>query len=108
MLAIDTDPHKLTGLSCATMMGHAEDPSVLQEAGLARAKLLISALRIEDANKMLTYRAGSAGIPISVHGFERKVTEDLRELGADHVLIPKEAAYTRQIEALEQSGVIKP
>ncbi|MFU8804815.1 MAG: cation:proton antiporter [Bradymonadaceae bacterium] len=106
VLAIDTDLKKLEGLPCHTMMGHAEYQTVLHEAGLERARHLISALRIEDTNKILTYRARRAGVPISVHGFEREVTEELERLGADHLLIPKDAAYRLQLEALERSGVI--
>jgi Kef-type K+ transport system membrane component KefB len=107
VLAIDTDLNKLKDLPCETMMGHAENVSVLHEAGLERAKLIISTLRIEETNKMLTFRACRAGVPISVHGFERKVTDELVELGADHVLIPKDAAYRHQLKAFSSKGVIQ-
>jgi Kef-type K+ transport system membrane component KefB len=105
VLAIDTDLEKLEDLPCATMMGHADDPTLLEQAGLERAKLLVSALRIEDTNKLLTYRACRAGVPVSVHGFEEQVRADLQALGADHLIVPKWAAYALQLKTFDEEDI---
>jgi Kef-type K+ transport systems, membrane components len=41
VLAIDTDPQKLSGLECDLLLGDAGDPNVLAEANLAGARLLV-------------------------------------------------------------------
>jgi Kef-type K+ transport system membrane component KefB len=106
VLAMDTDLAKLNGLPCKTLIGSANDQAALQDAGFLKAKLIVSALRIEEANQILTYRARQAKIPISVHAFEREVVEQLEELGADHLLKPKIVAAELQMERLREKGLI--
>ena len=96
VVAIDSDPRKLEGLPCPTIAGSTEHVSVLEEANLAEAKLLVSALQIEEANNLLTFRGREAGVPTSIHAFDRLVVDELREIGANH-LIQSKSAGTRRL-----------
>jgi Kef-type K+ transport system membrane component KefB len=106
VLAVDTDPRKLAGLPCDTLLGNVEYPAVLEEAGLEGAKLLVSALQIEGTNNLLTYRARDAGVPVSVHAFDRSVTASLERLGADHMIRSKNVGVRRIAEKLREMGVL--
>jgi voltage-gated potassium channel Kch len=50
VLAVDTDPAKLEGLPGRSILGSAEYYSTLEEANLPEARMLVSALQIEDTN----------------------------------------------------------
>ncbi len=107
VLAIDTDPRKLSGLPpCAMLVGNTEHPSILEEASLGRAKLLVSALQIEEANNLLAWRARRAGVPSSIHAFDPILIEELRENGATHLMISKHDGIRQVAEALRAEGVI--
>jgi len=107
VLAVDTDPVKLEGLPGHTLLGSVEYLSVLQEAGLERAKLLVSALRIEDANDLLAYRCQMAGVPSAIHVVDLSVVDNLMDLGADYLMIPKVDGVKAQVRKLKEMGVIK-
>ena len=104
VLAIDTDPNKLSGLPCETMLGNVEYLSVLEDAGYSRAKLIVSALQIEDTNDLLAYRARSHGIRCAVHGFDLSLIDELVELGADYVMTPRVDGIKLQVEELKRRG----
>jgi Kef-type K+ transport system membrane component KefB len=107
VLAIDTDPGKLRGLPCAaTLVGNTEYPAVLDHAHLGKAKLLVSALNIEDANNLLAYQARRAGVPSSIHAFDPILIGELRENGATHLMISKHDGIRQVAEALREEGVI--
>jgi Kef-type K+ transport system membrane component KefB len=107
VLAIDTDPSKLEGLPpCAQLIGNTEYPSVLEHAHLGGAKLLVSALQIEDANNLLAYRARRAGVPSSIHAFDPILSEELREHGATHLMVSKNDGIRQVAEALRREGLI--
>jgi Kef-type K+ transport system membrane component KefB len=106
VLAVDTDPRKLEGLPCDTLLGNVEYPAVLEEAGLMEAKLLVSALQIEATNNLLTYRGRDAGIPVSIHAFDRSVMASLERLGADHMILSKNVGVRRIAEKLRDMGVL--
>ena len=105
VLAVDTDQGKLAGLPCPTLLGNTDHPAVLEEAGVARARLVISALQIEDANALLAYRAGRLGVPVSVHAFDPSLAEELADLGATHLMISKYDGIRQVAEALRRAGV---
>jgi Kef-type K+ transport system membrane component KefB len=107
VVAIDTDPGKLERLPCTTVMGSTEYFSVLEEAGLVNAKLLISALQIEDANNLLAYWCREHGVPASIHAFDRSVVEELRRIGVSHLMISKNTGVQRIAAVLRQSGVLR-
>jgi Kef-type K+ transport system membrane component KefB len=106
VLAIDTDPRKLDGLPARTLLGNAEYPSVLEEAGLQDARLLVSALQIEATNNLLAYRARDAGVPVSIHAFDQSVLPGLERLGADHLIRSKNIGIRRIADRLREMGVL--
>lgn len=95
VVAVDTDAGKLEGLQCTTVLGNVDHLDVLEEAGFSRAKLLVSALQIEDTNELLAFRGASAGVPTSIHAFDQAVVHDLLESGATHLLESKNAGIRR-------------
>ncbi len=107
VLAVDSDPRKLQGLPCHTLMGNAEYLSVLEEAGLNRACLLVSALHIEETNNLLTHRARSRGIPVSVHAFEASHVPELLALGANHLLVARDLGAERLLKAVQERGAFQ-
>jgi hypothetical protein len=106
VLAIDTDLAKLSGLPCATLLGNAEYFSVLEEAGFRDAKLVISALHIEDVNRLLAYRAQRFGIPAVIHTLDQAAELDMNGLGVAHFMNSREAGVVRIIEELRRQRVI--
>ena len=107
VLAIDTDPAKLKGLQPAdTLIGNIEYQSVIEEIGLKKARLVVSALQIEDANQLLAYRCQSYGVPCVIHAFNVSVVEDLLELGAAYLLMPSLDGVVAQRKLMEQEGIL--
>lgn len=106
VLAIDTDPHKLKGLNCETMHGNVEYLSVLEEAGLEHAKLLVSALRIEPTNDLLAYRCRSYGVPCSVNVVDLSVTDNLVAMDAKYLMTPKVDGVKLQAAVLKEKGFL--
>jgi Trk K+ transport system NAD-binding subunit len=107
VLAIDRDPNKLEDLPCETMLGDVEYAAVLEEAGIEAARLLVSALQIEETNNMLAYQGRRLGVPVSIHAFDRSVVRDLQEIGADHLILSKNAGIRRLAEELRREGVLE-
>jgi Kef-type K+ transport system membrane component KefB len=107
VLAVDSDPRKLADLPCLTLLGNAEHGSVLNEAGLGQARLLVSALHIEETNNLLTHRARSLGIPVSVHAFETAHVPELQALGATHLLFPRDLGAERFLDAAQRHGAFQ-
>jgi len=103
VLAIDTDPKKLEGLGGPkTLIGNVEFESVVEEIGLRRARLVVSALQIEDTNHLLAYRCRSAGVPSAIHAFDMSVVEDLLELETRYMFMPAVDAVIEQVNRLDQ------
>ncbi|HUE95295.1 MAG TPA: NAD-binding protein, partial [Longimicrobiaceae bacterium] len=101
-----TDPGKLNRLECETLLGSIDHPSVIEEAGVAKAKLVVSALQIEDTNNLLAYRCRELGVPCSIHAFDRSVVEELREIGANHLMISKYIGIKRILGELRNRGLV--
>jgi Kef-type K+ transport system membrane component KefB len=104
-LAIDTDPAKLAAVKGATLLGNVDAIDVLESAGIRRARLVVSALQIESANNLLAYRCRAFGVPSAIHAFDRSVVDDLRRIGATHLLESKTEGTRRLSEALHAEGV---
>ncbi|HSH44262.1 MAG TPA: NAD-binding protein, partial [Longimicrobiales bacterium] len=104
VVAVDTDPAKLEGLRCRTVLGNVDHLSVLEEAGFRNARLVVSALQIENTNALLAYRGSRAGIPTSIHAFDQAVVGELKESGATHLLQSKSAGIRRLITVLQDMG----
>lgn len=104
--AVDTDPRKLEDLPAPAIHGDVLDPSVLEEAGLSRARLLVSALRIEDVNVVLAHRCRKAGIACSIHAFDPSVVERLQEAGADHLIVARDEGTRKVFQRLRELGAV--
>lgn len=89
VVAVDTDPNKLAGLPCRTEFGNANYRSVLDHLGLRRARLLISALKIDSTNDLLAYRCREAGVSCAVHVHDVREMDHLVEIGTDYLMISK-------------------
>jgi Kef-type K+ transport system membrane component KefB/voltage-gated potassium channel Kch len=105
VLAVDVSPRNLEGLPSLTLMGNAEDVAVLQTAGLPRAKLLVSALQIEETNTLLAYWGKSYGVPTSIHAFDASIFEELRDAGAGHLIVSKSSGTRRTARTLREMGL---
>jgi len=106
VLAIDTDPKKLEDLGGADILiGNVEYQSVVEEIGLREAKLVVSALQIEDTNHLLAYRCRSAGVPCAIHAFDVSVVEDLLDLDTAYLLMPAVDGVVEQRDLMEKEGV---
>lgn len=106
VVAIDTDRQKLYGLPCATMQGNTDYPRVLEDAGIAHARLVISALQIEDANELLAYRCRLAGVPCAIHAFDGSLIDELREIGVDYLMVSKHDGIRQVADELRRLEVI--
>jgi Kef-type K+ transport system membrane component KefB len=106
VLAIDTDPGKLDGLPCETLHGNVEYESLLEAAQLHSARLLVSALQIEDTNNLLAFRCREAGVPVSIHAFDRSVIPQLREIGVSHLMVSKNVGLRQIARELRGAGVL--
>lgn len=106
VLAIDNDAAKLAGLPCRTMLGNIEYQSVIEDAALARAKLGISALHIDETNQLFAYHCRTLGVPTAIHAFDRSVFEELRRLGVDYLIDPKAQGSTELATRIYEQGVV--
>jgi len=106
VLAIDTDPRKLRGLPCRTLHANVEYRAVLEEQGLAHAKLVVSALRIEDTNDLIAYRCKEAGIPCCIHAVDLSVMENLLAHDVAYFMLPKVDVIKYQSALLREQGLL--
>jgi len=100
VLAVDYDPGKMKGLTCRTMQGDALQFGTMEAANLREAKLLVSALHIEEANNFLAYRAKEAGVPAAIHGFSEHNIQTLRDVGVDVILYSERSGLYRLRDAV--------
>lgn len=107
VLAVDTDPQKLEGLPGRGLLGSVAYLSVLQEAGYERAKLIVSALQIEETNDLLAYRAKSVGVPCAIHVVDLSVVDNLLELETDYLMVSKVDGVKAQLNKLKEMGVLE-
>lgn len=108
VLAVDTDPSKLARVDSRTLLGNAEYSSLLEEAGLDRARLLISALHIEDVNRLLALRAQEAKVPAVVLAGDQTMEDELMQLGVALAINPRAAGAAQMVTELEASKVFHP
>ena len=108
VLAIDTDPKKLEGLGGAGLLiGNVEYQSVVEEVGLREARLVVSALQIEDTNHLLAYRCRSASVPCAIHAFDLSVVNDLLDLDTTYLMMPAADGILQQRQLMQQQGIFK-
>lgn len=106
VLAIDTNPKRLANLPCQTLVGNAEDWALLEEANLPQAKLLVSALHIEDTNDLLAYRCRQLQVPCAIHAVDLEETNNLLEMDVTYLMIPKVDGIKLQNEKLKELGLL--
>lgn len=106
VVAVDTDPFKLEGLESETLQGSTDHWSVLTDACVPEARLVVSALRIEDANSLLAYRCCNLGVPVGVHAFDQSVRADLEALGVDYLMDSKREGARRLRDSLIELEVL--
>jgi Kef-type K+ transport system membrane component KefB len=107
VIAVDTDRRKLVDAGSESIAGTIDDPAVLEHAGIERAKLVVSALQIEDVNSMLVYRCVQLGVPVSVHAHDPSFAHQLLEIGADHLMVSKLDGIPQMQRELRQLGVLR-
>jgi len=108
VLAVDTDARKLRDLPCDHLLGSTEYLDVLMDAGLSRARLLVSALRIEEANELLAYRCRQFGVPCCIHAVDLSVVDNLLELGVNYLMLSKVDGVKLQNHYLREKGILPP
>lgn len=108
VLAIDTDPRKLRGLPCRTLHGDIEHEEVAEHAGCDRASMVVSALQIEETNRLLAWRCKLHKVPVMVHAFDGSVVADLKAIGVDELLDSKTLGSMTLVTRLAEEGVVDP
>ena len=108
VLAVDVNPLRLASLPCSTMSGDIEYEASLEEAGLAGAKLAVSALRMASTNALFAVRCQSLGVPVALHVFDRSVAESLAGLDSCFLVQPKLEAGQRVLDLLDAIGISTP
>ena len=106
VLAIDTDPHKLAGLTVPALAGDVTLPTVFAEAGIPHARLVACTLQIEDVNSLVAYRCNRLGVPVSIHAFDPTLIDELLELGADHLMVSKHDGIRLVEDGFHRLGVM--
>jgi Kef-type K+ transport system membrane component KefB len=107
-VVIDRRVDRLEGLPYPSLLGDASYLPVLEEAGIARARLLISTVEDEELNSLLVYRCHQHGVVCSMHGYDRTILEELRVEGADHLIESTGAERDAVLDALRETGALRP
>ncbi|MCH8473645.1 MAG: cation:proton antiporter [Opitutales bacterium] len=102
VLGIDNDPGKLEGLGVEGLIGNVEDLSLREEANLDSAKMVISALQIEDTNLILAWHCQECGVPFVVNAFDLSIIPDLLDLNSSYLMTPFIDGLKMQEEILEK------
>jgi voltage-gated potassium channel Kch len=90
------------------VLGDAGDPNVLAEANVGGARMLVSALTIEETNDLLAYRCRAAGTPCAVNVMDLSATENLLAMDVCFMLVPKVDGVSAQDAELRKMGVVAP
>ncbi len=99
VVAVDTDARKLAELPAARVLGDVEHAEARDEAAMSAARLVVCALRIESANRMLALRCGELGVPVVLHAFDRSLRPEFERLGPV-AIIDSKAGADLQVDAL--------
>ena len=89
------------------MEGDASSPSVLDDAGIGGAAMLVSTLHITDTNELLAYRARAAGVLCAIHVPDVRRTAALLELDVGYLMTPKVDSLKVQRETLKRLGLLE-
>lgn len=106
VVAVDTDRGKLQEAGQPAVHGDAMNEEVRHDAGVPRAKLLISTLQIEETNNLLSVVARKHNIPCSIHAFDPSTIEDLESLDVDYLIRSKRDGINRIREHLQSTNAL--
>ena len=106
VVAVDTDPEKLAPVSVRTVHGNAIHETTREATYWTAAKLVVSSLSIEGTNNLLAYHAQQAGVPCSIHAFDRTSENSLRDIGVDYLIRSKHEGARRLLHELESREVL--
>lgn len=106
VVAVDTDARKLTDLPATAVLGSTDHASVLEEARYRDARMVVSALQIEDSNRLLAYRCREAGVRVGIHVVDAAAQQDLADLGVDHLILSKNAGIRQVAAELRAAGLL--
>jgi Kef-type K+ transport system membrane component KefB len=106
VIAVDTDPKKLIGLECRQFIGSTEYQETLEELHLERARLVISALRIEESNELIAYWCRMKGVDACIHGVDMNNLDRLLDLKVSYLILPKVDGIKKQVAELKKMGLL--
>lgn len=92
-----------------TVRGSAEEESVLEDAGIKRAKSLITVLPIDSINVFITLTARNLNrkIRIIARGEQPSTKKKLEQAGADEVVLPAAIGATRMAESILRPTIVE-
>ena len=108
IVAVDTDPAKLRQLPARRILGDITDDDTAQRAALQGAALVVSALRIEEANNLIAWRCRAHGVPCAIHAFDPSMVPQLRDLGVAHLIDSKGAGVHGLTKRAVQQRQVRP
>lgn len=108
VVAVDTDARKLAGLPARRVLGDVEHAEAREEAAIPAATLVVCALRIESANRMLALRCRELGVPVVLHAFDRSMRAEFERLGPAALIDSKAGADTEVDAMLVAAGIPGP
>jgi Kef-type K+ transport system membrane component KefB len=106
VLAVDTNASKLASLPCDVLLGNIDSMAVVEQAGIPHARLIVSALQIEDTNRLLAFRCRDLGVPVAIHAFDQAVVPDLEQMGVDHLILSKSDGLRVLTLEMDRAGVL--
>jgi Kef-type K+ transport system membrane component KefB len=101
VLAIDTNAERVFGLPGHRQIGDVSYKSLLDDAALDSAKLIVSTLHIDDVNQLIAYRGRQAGTPTAIHAFDDSILDSLEELSVTYLIDPRRDGVERQWGEIE-------
>lgn len=107
VIAVDTDPRKLKNLKCKTIIGSIDYQETLEDMNIHNAQLVISALRIEEANELIAYWCKCHGIQSCIHGVDMNNLDRLLDNQVAYLILPKVDGIKKQVQTLKELGLLK-
>lgn len=107
VVAVDTDPKKLRNLNCKIIIGSIDYQETLEDLHLRKASLVISALRIEEANELIAYWCKRNDVPCCIHGVDMNNLDTLLDQQVAYLILPKVDGIKKQVVELKKLGLLK-
>jgi len=104
-----TDDAVLRGIDAVFINGDARNEEILIEAGIKKAKALISALHNDADNLFVVLSAKelNSNLKIVSRGIEDSSERKLLRAGANHVILPDSVGGIRMAKLISEPGVIE-